>query len=497
MANLFTTGIKTETSKTFTENGANAYGTTGDNLLDLFANIGSLRSRTDEEIENKYAAAYAENPLLALKMAFYARNVRGGLGERHTFHVILKWLANNQPKVLISNMPLIAHFGRWDDLYVLVDTPVADYAWMTMGYQFLEDIKNYRAGRPISLLAKWMKSENASSKESKKLALRTADALGLKPKDYRQNLSILRAYIDVVEVKMSSGEWSEINFSAVPSKAMSNYRNAFDKRAPQEFGEFKEALVKGETTIKAATLYPYDILEKAHLDLQYDYKNNRRQFVIDSDIVTEEQWKALPNYVEDGANFLVMADTSASMSGRPMATSIGLAIYFAERNTGAFKDLFMTFSSQPQFVNLKGNSLKEKLGSFECIVDNTNLAGAFKEVLELAKKFKVPAEDMPKALVVISDGEIDSFNYDKRRWSFLDNMSAAFEENGYQLPKVVMWNVDSRGDRYMDTIANDNIQFISGSSPSAFKSLIRGRNLTAFELMISVLEDPMYDQVTI
>ena len=157
----------------------------------------------------------------------------------------------------------------------------------------------------------------------------------------------------------------------------------------------------------------------------------------------------------------------------------------------------MTFSSQPQFVTLKGNSLKEKLGSFECIVDSTNLEGAFKEVLELAKKFKVPAEDMPKALVVISDGEINSFSYNARHWSFLDNMSAAFEESGYQLPKVVMWNVESRGDRYMDTIANDNIQFISGSSPSAFKSLIRDQNFTAFELMISVLEDPMYDQVTI
>ena len=493
MTNLFTIGIKTESSKTFTENGANVYGTTGDSLLDLFANIGSLRSRTDDEIENKYAAAYAENPLLALKMAFYARNIRGGLGERRTFHVILKWLANNHPKSLITNIPLIAHFGRWDDLYALVDTPVAEYAWMTIGYQFLEDIKNYNAGRPISLLAKWMKSENASSKESKELALRTADAIGLKPKDYRQTLSTLRAYIDVVEVKMSNGKWSKINFSAVPSKAMSNYRNAFERRAPQRFGEFKDALVKGETTIKAATLYPYDILERANLDLEYD----RRQFVIDNDVILEEQWKALPNYVEDGANFLVMADTSGSMYGRPMATSIGLAIYFAERNTGAFKDLFMTFSSDPQFVTLKGNSLKEKLSSFECIVDSTNLEGAFEEVLALTKKFKVPAEDMPKALVVISDGEINRFSYDRKNWGFLDNMSAKFEENGYQLPKVVMWNVESRADRYMDTIENDNIQFISGSSPSAFKSLIRGQNFTAFELMISVLEDPMYNEITL
>ena len=495
MTNLFTVGIKTESSKTLTENGANVYGTTGDSLLDLFANIGSLRSRTDDEIENKYAAAYAENPLLALKMAFYARNIRGGLGERRTFHVILRWLANNQSKSLITNMPLIAHFGRWDDLYALVDTPVAKYAWMTIGYQFLEDIKNYNANRPISLLAKWMKSENASSKESKKLALRTADALGLKPKDYRQTLSTLRAYIDIVEAKMSKGEWDNINFSAVPSKAMSNYRNAFETRAPQEFGEFKDALAKGEATIKAATLYPYNILESAHLDL--DYKNGKRQFSIDSDAILEEQWKALPNYVEDGANFLIMADTSGSMLGRPMATSIGLAIYFAERNTGAFKDLFMTFSSRPQFIALKGDTLKEKLGSFECIIDNTNLAMAFDEVLTLAKKFKVPAEDMPKALVVISDGEIDSFNYDRSHWSFLDNMSAKFEENGYQLPKVVMWNVESRGDRYMDTIANDNIQFISGSSPSAFKSLIRGQNFTALELMLNVLNDPMYDEITI
>lgn len=496
MTNLFAVGIKTESSKTLTENGANVYGTTGDALLDLFANIGSLRSRSEEEIIDKFAAAYEENPLLAMRMAFYARNIRGGLGERRTFKIIIKWLAINKTQSLVENLPHIPYFGRWDDLYELIDTPAESHAWSAIALQFIEDLGNCHKGEPVSLLAKWLKSENASSLETRRLGKLTANKLGLSRRQYRQALSKLRAHIDVVEVKMSDQKWNDIEFSKVPSRAMSIYRNAFDTNAPIAFEEYKQALLDGVTDIKASTLFPYDILEKAGLDYRYNC-SRPYTFSINDDPILEAQWNALPNYIEEPANFLVIADTSGSMSGRPMATSVGLAVYFAERNTGDFHNMFMTFSSEPRFVYLKGKTLQEKVSCIESIVSSTDLEKALDEVLKLAVNNDIPVEDMPKALVVISDGEIDRFSQENGRWSFLSNMKMNFARRGYDLPKVVMWNVESRADRFIDTINNPDVQFISGSSPSAFKSLIRGQGFSAFELMIETLNDPMYNKITI
>ena len=496
MKNLFAAAVGMESNMTYTENGAKVYSSTGAALLDLFANIGSLRSRSEQEIIEKFEAAYNENPLLAMKMAFYVRNVRGGLGERRTFKIIIRWLAEFHTQDLVRNIKLIPHYGRWDGLYELMGTDAEPYAWATIAYQFLEDIKNYHRGEPISLLAKWLKSENASSKETRALGRMTAKKLGLSAKQYRQTLSKLRAHIDVVEAKMSAQNWDEINFSGVPSRAMSIYRNAFEEQAPVSFQAYKDALLEGSTKINASTLYPYDILEKANLDWDWNSRHDRH-FRINEDAILEAQWKALPNYVEEPASFMIMADTSGSMTGRPMATSIGLAIYFAERNLGEFHNKFMTFSGTPNFVTLKGESLKEKVACVPSIVSSTDLEAGFELILDLAITYNVPQGDMPKALVVISDGEIDQFTMRPSAWDFLDNMKKIYALANYTLPKIVMWNVESRADRFIDNINNPNVQFISGSSPSAFKSLIRGQNFTAEELMLSVLNDPMYDLITI
>lgn len=494
MENLFSKAISIESNKTTTENGANAFKSTNDSLVDLFSIIGSLRGRNEKAVEDLFAKAHAEDPLMAIKMAFYARNIRGGLGERRTFKIIIRWLAINHPQQLICNLAYIPHFGRWDDMYALIDTPVEEHMWAIVAHQFSNDIESLKTPEAkVSLLGKWLKSANASSEETRRLGRLTAKRLGLSPRQYRTSLTKLRERIKIVESQMSANEWEEIEFAEVPSKAMMNYRNAFQRHQPIRFEEYKESLTSGASAINADTLFPYEILERAHLDIDYI----RDIFEINEDPILEAQWKALPNYVEEPANFLVMADTSGSMLGRPMATSISLAIYFAERNRGAFHNQFMTFSRKPQFVELKGESLKEKISHIESIVDSTDLERAFREILSVAISNTVPQEDIPKSLIVISDGEIDAFASSHSRWSFLSNMQNEFESAGYRLPKVVMWNVESRGNRFIDTIGNPNIQFISGSSPSSFKALINGQNLSAQELMYETLNDEIYSMIHI
>jgi len=497
MSKRFVNALKQENNYTLTENGAVALKSTNSALVDLFGQIGAMRKRPDADIESAFSKAFAEDKLLATKMAFYARNVRGGLGERRTARIIFKFLAKLYPDVMKKNIQFLPLFGRYDDLYEFVGTPVENDMWRLIQEQWNLDIKNMKDNQPISLLAKWLKSVNTSSQESNKLGKLTAKNLGLSEKEYRKTLSVLRRYLDVTEVKMSHNQWSDINYASVPSRAMNIYRNAFRKHDEDRFNAYIESVSKGEAKINSSTLFPYDILEKMGLSTLVWY--GKYLTVNHYDKVLEEQWKALPNYIEGENNVLVMADTSGSMQGRPIATSVGLAIYFAERNHGVFKDVFMTFSSRPSFVQLKGNTLYEKIKCIPSIVENTNLEAAFKLILDTAIRNNLTAEDMPKSLVVISDMEFDSAtnNYSGQNWTFYESMRQMYVDSGYEIPNVIFWNVDSRHDNFQVTSEYRGVQLASGQSPSVFKSILNNIGKTPYEAMLSVLSDPIYDCITV
>lgn len=344
----FADAMREEGRFTRTENGAVALNTSGDARLDLFGTIGSLREADENRITTLFAEAYAQDKLFATKIAFYARDIRGGLGERKTIRTIIRYMAEKHPEALRPNLDLVGVFGRYDDLYELIGTPLEDDMWAAMKKQFEEDLQNLNAGNAISLLAKWIKTADASSSATRKLGILTAQKLGYPVYNFKRIVRSMRKQIGVVESLMSAGRWDEIKYPEVPSRAMMIYRKAFMKHDAERFGEFINKAEKGEVKINASTLFPYDIVEK----ILYGRESSK---------VLEAQWKALPDYVEKGTNALVMADVSGSMRGRPMATSIGLAIYFAERNVGAYHNLFMTFSCRPETVILRGETLEQKI----------------------------------------------------------------------------------------------------------------------------------------
>ena len=495
MSEKFVNALRKEDNYTFTENGAIALKSTESALVDLFGQIGAMRNRTDADIEAAFSKAFAEDRLLATKMAFYARNIRGGLGERRAARVVFNFLAKVHPDVMRKNIQYVPLFGRYDDLYEFVGTPVENDMWALIKEQWSLDIDNMNNNKPISLLAKWLKSVNTSSDESNRLGKLTAKNLGLSEKEYRKTLSALRRYLDVTEVKMSHNQWSDINYAGVPSRAMSIYRNAFRKHDEDRFNAYIESVSKGESKINASTLFPYDIIEKMQLRTGW---NGSYLAVNHYDKVLEEQWKVLPNYIEGENNVLVMADTSASMMGRPMATSVGLAIYFAERNHGVFKDVFMTFSSKPSFVQLKGNTLYEKIKCIPSIVANTDLEAAFRLILNTAINNNLTAEDMPKSLIVISDMEFDGATYgSSRHETFYESMANMYRQHGYEIPNVIFWNVNSRHNVFQVTSKYKGVQLASGQSPSVFKSILNNIGKTPYEAMLSVLSDPIYDCITV
>lgn len=493
MSERFLNALTEEANYTRTENDAVALKSTNSALVDLFGQIGAMRKRNEKEIEAAFIKAFNEDKLLATKMAFYARNIRGGLGERRAARVIFRYLANMHPYIIRKNIQYIPLFGRYDDLYEFVGTAVEEDMWQLIREQWKLDIQNMNNKKPVSLMAKWLKSINTSSKESTKLGKLTAKKLGLTEKQYRKTLAKLRSHLDIVEVKMSSNRWEQIEYAHVPSRAMAIYRNAFRRHDEERFQKYTEDVISGKAKINSSTLFPYDIIER--MGLRYAYSGYL--YLDNYDQILEEQWKALPNYVEGEHNILVMADTSGSMQGRPLATSVGLAIYFAERNKGVFKDTFMTFSSEPSLVQLKGNTLYEKIQCIPAIIANTNLEKGMKLILDTAIRHNLSQEDMPKSLIIISDMEFDYATDERIGETFYDTMARMFKEKGYEIPNIIFWNVDSRHNHFQVTSEYKGVQLASGQSPSVFKSILQNIGKTPYEAMIDTLNDAMYDCITI
>ena len=474
--------LKNEANKTYTENGAVTFRTSGRDCLDLFATIGALRRESDDEITERFLRAYAENPDLAMKILFYGRDVRGGLGERRVFRTLLRWLAANEPKSVIRNLPYIAEYGRWDDVLVLLDTPCRKDALALLKKQFEADLAAVNGEGEVSLLAKWLPSVNASNADTVRLAKLLVKGFGMAERDYRKALTRLRARIRILENNLREKDYT-FDYSKQPSKAMFKYRRAFERNDGERYHAFMERVTKGQEKLNTGTLFPYEIIEKA-----YDWNGEDR-------LSLDATWRALPDFTQD-ENALVVADGSGSMywpdRPKPAAVAQSLAIYFAERNHGMFHNHFITFSMNPKLVEIKGRDIVDKArycASFnECA--NTNIQKVFELILDTAVKNRVPQKEMPSTLYIISDMEFDSCAYGADVTNF-KYAAELFRKAGYTLPKVVFWNVCSRSQQQPVTMNEQGVALVSGNSPRIFSMVIEG-SLDPFAFMLSVINTERY-----
>lgn len=464
----FMNALKNElnSEKCLTTNGAVGYVTSGKKLLDLNFSVTSLRKQPEREIINKFMDAYYENPVLAMRWLFYARDCRQGIGERRLFRVAITYLATLKPDMVRSVLHLISDYGRWDDLLCLLDTPVKDEVKALIATQLSIDIAHMNDGQPISLLAKWLPSSNASSIETTRYSVIIRKYLGMTSKQYRQTLSRIRKYLDVVERKMSAKQWNEINYEAVPSRANLIYNNAFLRNDEERRRSYLGALSKGEAKINASTLFPDDIVNK--------YTTGWGG-VDKFDAALEELWKALPTLTTD--NTLVVRDGSGSMVGKPLDVSTAMAIYMAERSTGEFHNKFITFGAKPKLISLDGmNTLREKLIKTyqETDCSNTDIEAVFDLILRTAVNSNMSQEDMPKNIVIISDMQFDgqAFNFTQ---PLFEAIAQEYSALGYQLPRLIFWNVNEYYSNVVSIQQNElGVVLISGYSQNLVKMVMSG-----------------------
>jgi hypothetical protein len=480
--NRLIAALENQTNTALTTNGAVTNKTTKSSVLDFFAVGAALRAQSESEIFHLFSSAYSEDKLLSLKAAFYFRDIRAGQGERRLFRTILKWLVDNDSVSLEQNLQHVPLFGRWDDLFVLFGTSLESKVLSLIKEQWDKDAD---VEKP-TIMAKWLSSPNASSKQTRMEAGIIRRALGLSEKEFRQSLSLLRSRIGVVEQQMCAGDWDKVNYSHVPSRAGMLYRKAFSKHDADRYVKYLADVKSGKAKINASTLYPYDIVQK---------------ICAGADATLEAQWNALPNYMEGNQrNGLVVADVSGSMNNghssvRPIDVSISLAIYIAERNAGPFQNYFLTFSAEPKLVKLKGSTLQTKVANLSR-ADwgmNTNIQATFDLILSEAAKHKIKQKDMPEFVLIVSDMEFDACGQDTN----FDTIKRKYQRLGYTVPQLIFWNVNGRADNNPVTMDENGTALVSGASPSILKSVLSGRWETPYQLMCETLLNNRYDVITV
>ena len=479
--------LKQEANKTVTENGAATHITTESDCLDLFATIGALRRESESEIVTRFIRAYSENKDIAMKLLFFARDIRGGLGERRVFKVILNWLANNEPQTVRKNLEYVAEYGRFDDLLCLMGTACEKDMLDVLKAQFESDNKALANGGEVSLLAKWLPSVNASSSETILYAKKIAKHFGLNDASYRKALVALRAHIRIIENNLREKDYS-FDYAKQPSKAMYKYRKAFIRNDGERYSQFLDKVTTGEAKLHASTLMPYEIITPF---FRRNVSDEERK-AINTTWISQEDFG-------NTENALAVIDGSGSMYGgadpMPATVALSLGIYFAERNKGAFKNHFITFSENPQLVEIKGEDILDKVrychGFNE--VANTNIQKVFELILDAAKKNSVPQNELPKKLYIISDMEFDYCAEDASLTNF-EYAKKLFAEAGYTLPEIVFWNVASRTRQQPVTKNEQGVALVSSCTPRLF-SMVASGTMNPYAFMLEVVESERYAKI--
>lgn len=490
-----------------TENGAVGYRTTGKALLDMNFKVTSMRNMKDRQIIDLFNNAWAENKELALKWLFYLRDVRGGLGERRSFRVILKSIADELSDATMEHLlPLIMEYGRADDICVLLDTNrrtmVAKFCRQTLR----DDWRKMEKGESISLMAKWLPTGRRGKKnpEKKRWAQILRDEWGMNVGDYRRSLSKLKRYLDLVEYKMTNNEWSGIDYKTVPSGANLKYNKAFLRHDEARRRKFLEAVMKGEQKMNASVLFPHDIVH------QYGVSRYGTTQINQS---LEAMWKSLKSV--EAPNTIVVADGSGSMTSRVGNTNVSaltvanaLAIYFAERLQNEFKNAYITFSRTPQLVKFgEGTSLKQKLeiALEHDEVANTNIEAVFDLILNTAVRNHMTQEELPKSILILSDCEFDcmvesgrrrGYGYEPVSANLFKEIAKKYAACGYKLPKLIFWNLISRTGTIPVRENEMGVALISGFSPNTIK-MVMNEEIDPYKALLGVILSERYAPVVL
>ena len=492
--------LATEANYTRTMNGALTHGSTGDACLDFFAVAGGMRYRNRGDQIRLFDRAYIETPDLAMKLLFYLRDVRGGMGERKLFRTLMRHVAHTWPESAAGNAKYVAEFGRWDDLLCLLDTPAQKEAVQVIRSQLERDreaLERRKAGEEdahISLLAKWLPSDNTSSPDTRKAAEKLIAALGMNAREYRRLVTALRARIGLTERRLTAKQPEKISYEAVPAQAMLKYRGAFMRRDANRFAGYLQDVRGGVKQMHAGTLFPYEILRPFFRFDGFGGENDPKGMA-----VLELLWKHLPGTVGN-AGAISVVDTSGSMywscgALTPALVSQAMGLYCAERCRGLFHNCLITFESVPHLVKIHGQTLRDRLKYISTLPvgGSTNLEAVFDLILNTAVRHGAKQEELPSVIYIFSDMEFNCCMMDADETVY-ESARKRFESNGYKMPAVVFHNVNSWQMQAPVEANTSGTALSSGADTHMMEHKFDG-NVTPMEHMLRVLNSKRYEMI--
>jgi len=462
-----------------TKEGAKAYEHSLDHAVEFFSKAGSMFVGKDHFYEGEESAlslfqkVWIVDAELAMKLLLWLRDARGGAGNRSGSRECYSWLANHEPEWLAANIGWLPLVGRWDDLRSLFGTPAEKQA---------VDLWAEALKASDVLAAKW--ADRSDSPIRKHLNM----VIG----DFRRFLAKMRKD-HIVEHKMCTDRWNEIDYESIPSVAMARYTKAFGKHDEERFDKYKESLEKGEVEIHADVLFPHDCVRTSN------YGDKK---------IADAQFDALPNYMEGtDEKIMVISDTSGSMDSvvagsiRAVDISQGLALYCSGKmpKDGPFYKKFIAFDSESEFKDWEGMTFSDAIRNkdiFDRAVGATRIHTALDLILKVATTFKLTEDQMPTALMIVSDMQFHPDPGQNRRYqmygvessgSEVEGCLMRYEEAGYKKPKVIYWNTGGYAGSPA-IVKSPNTALVSGFSTGILKAVLSGEDFTPRAVMLRALE---------
>lgn len=495
--------LRVEDNKTTGWNDAPGFKSTLNANLDLYSRAGTMRFASDEDIVRYFNSAFKEDATLAMKNLFYIRDVKQGMGERNFFDVVIKHLATHETDIFKKVVKLIPFYGSWADVRKIIGSEdLTDEQVMPtvklMHKALVEDLARLDSGEPITLVAKWAPSVGSKNKVHKLALRRLLSFTGMKEKVYRKMISRMREQLSLVEHKLTEKKTDKIDYSQVPSQAFKKYTKAFFRNDGERFEEFLNRANEGEVKVNAGTLHTHQLVTEYFGSIWNNFMGENKAI--------EAQWKNLPKPQANSLNVLPMVDVSGSMSGLPMEVAVSIGIFLSENSEGEFRNNFLTFSSEPELITMvEGDSLFNKVR--QVIKSdwgmNTDLEAALQMILNTAVKNNLKQEELPDLIPILTDMQMDNTGRfgAMTDMSFYQKMKQKFEDNSYQIPTLLWWNI--AGD-YSGALAvtkdEQNTILISGFSQKLFDNILnldldKLEDYTPETAMLEVLNGERYERV--
>lgn len=489
----------------YTQNNALTYSSTGCRRVDFFFKV--TRDCSIENLTEMLQGCWEEHPLDTLKLIFHLRDCRGGKGEKKQFHNCVMWLLNKSEIDLQNNLHAFPIFGYYKDLLVLLGSTLQDKVLDILVNTLEEDKRKLQSADPsdkygISLVSKWIPSEGCAYDRKFSVVSKLSKKLHINKSQYRKDYVVpLRTHLKIVEQTMCARQWDQIDFSKIPSVALFRYKKAFKKRCPEHYQQFLDKVKSGRSKMNTKQLHPHEIIKPYFNHLTGWTK------IVDCPIdeTIEITWTQYLKGIKERINgrmcrSMAVVDVSGSMSSNdnlPYRVAISLGLIISELSPPPFHHRWITFSAVPCLETLTGDSVHQQISNMLTShwEMNTNLQAVFDLILNTAQTYQVPADKMIESIYILSDMQFDVACPENDKTN-LDIIEQKYKESGYNLPRIIYWNIDSKNIDFPCTNDRKNIALISGFSPDVLDLLIEQSDISPYSIMRKAIDNPRYDIIT-